>query len=140
MNRSELRLVDFDVRPLAQRRRRHLRVLALEDDPLDVEQLRQCFMSIDDWSFELVPCRTLSEARGVVEGMPLDLVFVDERLPEMSGLEALRELRAAGLEAPAILLADTPAGAVVPNVSDADVAGRLSGSQLDADGLRRVAG
>lgn len=140
MNRSEPSLVDFDVRPLAQRRRRHLRVLALADDPLDVQQLRKCFMHVDDWSFELVPCSSVSEARGVVEGMPLDLVFVDVHLSELPGLEALHELRAAGLEAPAILLTRTSSEELPPDAHGAGVAGWLSASELDADGLRRVAG
>ncbi len=51
---------------------------------------------------------TAIDGREVVEkasvGPPPDLLLLDAMMPHKSGIEALRELRAAGLEAPALIV------------------------------------
>ena len=77
-----------------------MRLLLLEDDPTLGEGLRD-FLQHDghrvDW------CTTLAQARALVSE-PYDAWLLDWNLPDGSGIDWLRSLRAKGLRVPALLL------------------------------------
>ncbi len=77
-----------------------MRLLLLEDDPTLGEGLRDFLRSdghLVDW------CTTLAQARMHVSE-PFDVWLLDWNLPDGSGVDWLRSLRAKGLTVPAIVL------------------------------------
>ncbi|HEY0956048.1 MAG TPA: response regulator transcription factor [Roseateles sp.] len=78
-----------------------MRLLLLEDDPILGEGLRDFLAAeghVVDW------CRHLAAARAALQGEPFDVWLLDWQLPDGSGRQWLGELRAAGLQTPALLL------------------------------------
>jgi PAS domain S-box-containing protein len=83
-----------------------VRVLILEDDPVDAELTQRAFDRSDvDLGATITTDREtfLAELRRDV----FDVVIVDFSLPHWTGVEALRAVRAAGLEVPVILVTGT---------------------------------
>lgn len=69
-----------------------MRVLYLEDDPLDAEALRRALARLrPDVTLELcsTPSTALRRLRHAGERSPFDTIIVDVSLPEMSGFEFL---------------------------------------------------
>lgn len=77
------------------------RILIVEDDRALGDGL--C-LALKDPEAEIALCRTLSEARTVLEAEGFDLVVLDVNLPGGSGLDLLRRLRERGVPVPVILL------------------------------------
>ena len=77
-----------------------MRLLLLEDDLLLGEGLRDYLRAeghVVDW------CRRLGEARAL-QAEPFDVLLVDWQLPDGSGIDWLRALRARGQRTPALVL------------------------------------
>jgi DNA-binding NarL/FixJ family response regulator len=69
------------------------RVLIVDDHPIFVDALSA--MLEDDESFELIGCAgTIFEALELAESSSPDLILLDYRLPDGTGLDATRALRA----------------------------------------------
>lgn len=77
------------------------RILIVEDDRALGDGL--C-LALKDPEAEIALCRTLSEARTVLEAEGFDLLVLDVNLPGGSGLDLLRRLRDRGDPVPVILL------------------------------------
>lgn len=77
------------------------RILIAEDDRALGDGL--C-LALKDPALELTLCRTLSAARSALEAERFDLLVLDVNLPDGSGLDLLRRLRAGGNPVPVILL------------------------------------
>ena len=75
-------------------------VLIVEDDRALGDGL--C-LALRDPALELALCRTLSAARAALAERAFDLLLLDVNLPDGSGLDLLREIRAAGRALPVIL-------------------------------------
>ncbi len=78
-----------------------MRILVIEDDPTLGNALRE-FLGQQGYAVDW-----LQEGNQVVEtldGQHYDLLLLDLNLPGKSGLEALRELRAAGQTLPVLIL------------------------------------
>ena len=83
------------------RRAGYLRVLLIEDDAVLGEAVRDYVAGLGhavDWM------QTLGDARAASGTVEYDLVLLDLRLPDGSGLSLLTELRRAGLVTPIIIL------------------------------------
>ena len=70
------------------------RLLLVEDNPGDVELARERLSSVPDYSFDLTCVTSLQDAIGVLERSHVDAVVLDLTLPDSSGIETLRRLRA----------------------------------------------
>ena len=77
-----------------------MRLLLLEDDHTLGEGLRD-FLQHDGYLVDW--CTTLAQARGLITE-PYDAWLLDWNLPDGSGVDWLRSLRAKGLRVPALLL------------------------------------
>jgi len=84
---------------------RAIRVLALDDNPADLDVLRIHLGDLPGWTIEFCGCEDVAQAREELARRAFDLVFIDDRLGRASGLEVLVELRRDGLRAPVIVLA-----------------------------------
>ncbi len=83
------------------------RVLLVDDELLNLRVLRG-FLE-DQW--EVHEASSGAEALGVVEKVPLDVIIADQRMPGMTGVELLTELRTRRVDATGIILtayADMP--------------------------------
>jgi DNA-binding response OmpR family regulator len=65
-------------------------------------------------------------AQMATEGAPPDLLLLDAMMPRKSGIDALRELRAAGVDTPAIIVSAHEDGAAAGAPRDLEVSGYVS--------------
>lgn len=78
------------------------RILLVEDD---AEEARLSREALADSGYTVLTASSLAAARrAVARGTPFDLVFVDQNLPDGEGLMLVPQLRAAGLQAPVVLV------------------------------------
>jgi len=83
-----------------------LRVLLLEDNPRDADlSIRK--LSEADFQFTAVVSRNSKEFKELLEKQSYDLILGDYRLPDWTGLDALRWLRSSGIATPFILITGT---------------------------------
>ena len=80
--------------PDAQQRR----VLYVEDDAVNAMLMKQLFQIEPAWQLDIAA--TGAEALAQSAAAPPDLILLDMNLPDMTGLDVLRTLRARGLQAP----------------------------------------
>lgn len=72
-----------------------LRVLLVEDEPLNRALVRAIIAREPDGaSVALFEADTIADARRILATQPVDVVLLDVRLPDGSGLDLARELRA----------------------------------------------
>jgi DNA-binding response OmpR family regulator len=83
---------------------------------------------------------TAADGQEVVEAMsrgagaPPDLLLLDAMMPRKSGIDALRELRAAGIETPALIVSAHKEGADAEGDGDLAIAGFVN-KPIDFDDL-----
>lgn len=65
-------------------------VLCVDDDPETLQALSRC---LRNEPYLLITAGAPAEALAVLGEVPVDLVIADQRMPEMSGTELLREAR-----------------------------------------------
>ncbi|OZG63353.1 two-component response regulator [Bifidobacterium lemurum] len=75
-------------------------VLLVEDD----ERLGAMTQEMLSEDFQVSWARTGAEARALLSGAHYDALVVDRRLPDVDGLRIVRDLRAAGMTTPALML------------------------------------
>ena len=88
-----------------------LRLLVVEDDPDDARMMFRVLRA--SGRFEPVHARNGSEGLEAAMAGPFAACLVDYRLPDMSGIEMCRRLRALGVQAPVLLLSSVQSDEVV---------------------------
>ena len=69
-------------------------ILAVDDDPTQLELLNTICSDIEYPEVEFTAAETGAQALGTVRERAVDMVFLDYRLPDMTGLEVLRSMKA----------------------------------------------
>jgi len=87
------------------------RVLVVEDDPDDARAIFRALRG--GGRFEPVHVRNGSDGLQAAAATPFAACLVDYRLPDMSGVEMCRRLRALGVSVPVILLSSVQSDDVV---------------------------
>lgn len=95
------------------------RLLIVEDDPDDARTVFRALRK--SGRFEPVHARTGSEGLEAAQGGAFAACLVDYRLPDMSGIELCRRLRALGLSTPVLLLSSVQSDEVVERARVAGV-------------------
>src|SRR6185503_7078730 len=80
-------------------------VLVVDDEPLTRKALHRLLRKAD---YALHFAETPAQALDVVQSQPVDLVITDQRMPSMSGVELLREVRRAAPDTPGLILTAYP--------------------------------
>ncbi|MBI5435132.1 MAG: response regulator [Planctomycetes bacterium] len=83
---------------------RPLRLLALDDNPADLELLRIHVGELRVSAVEFTPCSDIDDAFRALARTAYDVLLLDERLGNVSGHEVLCDLRRAGHRLPVVLL------------------------------------
>jgi PAS domain S-box-containing protein len=112
-----------------------LRVLFVEDNPADIDLIREMLPETGPVSFRLESVSRLSEAFSRLEGGDIDLVLLDLGLPDSHGLQTFHKLREAAPDIPTVVLTGntdqkTAIAAVREGAQDYFVKGEVSGSRL----------
>ena len=77
------------------------RILVVDDEPSILTAFRRAFR---DWPLNLVTAETAYDGLALAREHHPDVIILDVRLPDMSGLEALRSLRALDARSPVIFI------------------------------------
>jgi two-component system KDP operon response regulator KdpE len=94
-----------------------VRILVVEDDPDDA---RITFRALRrNGRFDPVHARSGAAALEAAVSGPFALGLVDYRLPDMSGIELVRRLRALGMEAPLVILSAVQSDSIVARALEA---------------------
>jgi two-component system NtrC family sensor kinase len=78
------------------------RILVIDDSRAVIDVL--CTRILPEYGFQTLAARTGQEGLAIALEKEPDLVMLDQRLPDIEGLEVLRRLRAAGHDVPVILM------------------------------------
>jgi diguanylate cyclase (GGDEF)-like protein len=78
-----------------------LNLLLVEDDDNIALLMRR---SLERAAHQVTRCRTAGEARAVLAAQRFDLILLDHRLPDVEGLDLLRQLSAGGAAPPVVLV------------------------------------
>ncbi|MCP4642971.1 MAG: response regulator [bacterium] len=81
-----------------------LTLLAIDDDPADLEILRRHVGHVPDWQAELLAHPTLESAQEDLKRRMIDAILLDYVLGGQTGLDVLKRLRHLGDERPIIML------------------------------------
>jgi PAS domain S-box-containing protein len=82
----------------------HIHLLLVEDNPGDAGLIREMLAEAKGMSFELEWTETLSDGIQRLVSGGIDVVLLDLALPDCTGLETLRRLRAASPSAPVVVV------------------------------------
>lgn len=119
---------------------RLLRIIVLDSDLSDVRRLRRCLDALSDTVASL---QHLGQGSGVIERvqrMEGDVLFIDEDLDRLTGVEAIRALRTAGEARPIIATTRIDCGYLAAGLMRAGADGYLAKGDLDTVMVGRALG
>src|SRR5260221_9040474 len=79
-------------------------ILAIDDNPSDLEILRRLVKRIPEWNVEFTTCTEAMDGLALLEGSPVDVVLVDYRLGAINGIQLLEVIRRTGFQGVVIVL------------------------------------
>ena len=83
------------------------------DDTKNIRTLLGIYLKLND--FEVLMATNGNEALSIIDTEPVDLIFLDIKMPEISGTEVLKRIRAKGITTPVVIMT---AFATVKNAVD----------------------
>ncbi len=83
------------------------------DDTKNIRTLLRIYLELND--FEVLMATNGHEALSLIDTEPVDLIFLDIKMPEISGTEVLKRIRAKGIITPVVIMT---AFATVKNAVD----------------------
>ncbi|MGH4137627.1 response regulator [Clostridium sp.] len=91
------------------------------DDTKNIRTLLGIYLKLK--GFEVLMATNGNEALSIIDGEPVDLIFLDIKMPEISGTEVLKRIRAKGITAPVVIMT---AFATVKNAIDCTKLGAIT--------------
>jgi signal transduction histidine kinase len=79
-------------------------LLAIDDNPSDLEILRRLIRKIPEWTVEITTCTEAMEGLALLEQRPVDVVLVDYRLGAINGIQLLEVIRRTGFQGSIVVL------------------------------------
>ena len=111
------------------------RILIADDNPVNTLIARR---ALESAGFSVTVAATGREAVDLSESWSPDLVFMDLRMPIMDGYDAMKALRASGMNMPVIAIS-AEINPEIERRARAAGADGVAAKPLDADALRRLA-
>lgn len=81
-----------------------MKILLVEDNPIDQLFVVQSLREVEDFSFDLVHVTTLAAALASASSTPYDVVLLDLWLPDSEGMETCLEVMRAHLNCPVVVM------------------------------------
>ncbi len=91
------------------------------DDTKNIRTLLSIYLKLN--GFEVLMASNGHEALSIIDTEALDLIFLDIKMPELSGTEVLKRIRAKGITAPVVIMT---AFATVKNAVDCTKLGAIT--------------
>ena len=91
------------------------------DDTKNIRTLLGIYLKLND--FEVLMATNGNEALSIIDTEPVDLIFLDIKMPEISGTEVLKRIRAKGITTPVVIMT---AFATVKNAVDCTKLGAIT--------------
>ena len=91
------------------------------DDTKNIRTLLSIYLKLN--GFEVLMATNGHEALSIIDTEPIDLIFLDIKMPEISGTEVLKRIRAKGITAPVVIMT---AFATVKNAVDCTKLGAIT--------------
>lgn len=91
------------------------------DDTKNIRTLLGIYLKLN--GFEVLMATNGHEALSIIDSEPVDLIFLDVKMPEISGTEVLKRIRAKGVTAPVVIMT---AFATVKNAVDCTKLGAIT--------------
>jgi two-component sensor histidine kinase len=109
-----------------------MKILVIEDNPADVEMIRELLSDHKGSSFEIVCADRLSAAKPYFADSGIDIIILDLGLPDSQGLDTLRRVRDHAEEVPIVVLTmldneETGLNALKEGAQDYLVKGQMNG-------------
>ena len=114
-----------------------LTVLAVDDDPGDVDLLRRRLDDVQEWQVDFVAFADIESARAGLSGRKADVAIIDYVLGAQTGLDVLTALRDADHDTPVIILTGKGDEHIAVEVMKAGAADYLTKDQTDGAALAR---
>ncbi|MBF0284851.1 MAG: response regulator [Magnetococcales bacterium] len=115
-----------------------LRLLLVDDDSEDVTVFhRHLLRGMEGRSCHLTVARAFDEAWGMLNGEAFDLVFLDYRLGERTGLELLEEMQRGGVRTPVVFLTGFGDEETAVSLMKSGAVDYLTKARLNPESLRR---
>ncbi len=93
-------------------------VLVIDDEVRSQEALRRTL----EEDFEVFTASSAAEARGIMEGQSIQVVLTDQRMPEVSGVEFLKEVRRAWPDTVRIIISGyTDSEDIIAGINEAGI-------------------
>lgn len=91
------------------------------DDTKNIRTLLRIYLELND--FEVLLATNGYEALEIIDNESVDLIFLDIKMPEISGTEVLKRIRSKGIEVPVVIMT---AFATVKNAVDCTKLGAIT--------------
>lgn len=115
-----------------------LRIISLDSCLDDVRRLRACLSELRDRQVSIQRLDEMDDAVARLPMMRADVLFIDEDLPRITGVETIRALRTAGEVRPIVATTATDCGYLAADLIRAGADGYLAKQDLHTALVGRV--
>lgn len=113
-----------------------VKILLIEDSGRDQLIIRRYLELIEAWDAQLFTASTPTEGRKILVEEPIEVIFLDQRLGDVSGLDVLKQMRDSGINLPVILVTGMAEESLPSRLIHAGGDDYLSKDTLDAEIIR----
>ena len=117
---------------------RLLRILSLDSCVEDVRRLRSCLQSHPSCRVSVQQVRQTQDVIARLAEVEADVLFIDEDLPRVTGVEAISALRSRGEARPIVATTVTDCGYLAADLMRAGADGYLAKRDLEPEPVIRV--
>ncbi len=115
-------------------------LLLVEDNPGDVQLVNELLEDAQRESYEIVHAPRMSDAVDTLRTRPVDVVVLDLRLPDCTGVDTVKAVRGVASEVPIVVLTGADDEQLAMDCIDAGAQDYLPKSEVRARNLRRALG
>ncbi len=115
-------------------------LLLVEDNPGDVQLVNELLMDAERDSYEIVHAPMMSAAVNTLRARPVDVVVLDLRLPDCTGVDTVKAVRDVASEVPIVVLTGNDDEELALDCIDAGAQDYLPKAEVRSRNLRRALG